>query len=193
MAHPNIFEDLRRVLSGRRPDRIGAEPGRVPAAVLIAVFEKNGEPYILFTRRTQDVEFHKGQICFPGGSRDDEESLRQAALREAYEEVGIRPEDVEILGELDDMNTLTSNFTVSPFVAHIPYPYRFVPNLRELEEILELPLSGLRDKNNWKSERQTMEDGFPADVYYVECNGAVVWGATAKILRQLIDLLDPKE
>ncbi len=188
MTGSAFFEDVRQVLSHRQKESL-SEPGRIPAAVLIAIFEKNGEPHMLFTRRTENVEYHKGQICFPGGACDDGESHCEAALREAHEEVGLKPEDVRILGELDDMNTLTSHFTVSPFVVHIPYPYQFVPNLRELEEILELPLAGLMDRKNWKSERQTMEDGTPFEVYYVECGGAVVWGATANILRQLVDLL----
>lgn len=190
--HPSsIVEDIRHILSRRQKQGL-TEAGRIPAAVLIAIFGKNGEPYVLFTRRTQDVEYHKGQICFPGGACDDGESHCEAALREAYEEVGIKPEDVEILGELDDMKTVTSHFIVSPFVAHIPYPYQFRPNPRELEEILEFPLAGLRNKKNWREEEGAADDGTRIQVHFVECEGAVVWGATAKILKQLVDLLDNK-
>ncbi len=163
--------------------------GSVPAAVLIPVFEKENEPHILFTRRTENVEHHKGQISFPGGASEGGESSRETALRESYEEIGLNPDDVEILGELDDTKTLASNFVISPFVGHIPYPYPFNPSAWEISEIIELPLECIMDKGNWRIEEGIMNDGTQTQVYFLECNGVVVWGATGKILRQLVDII----
>jgi 8-oxo-dGTP pyrophosphatase MutT (NUDIX family) len=185
-----ISEGIRHILSKRQKISL-AEPGWVPAAVLVALFEKEGQPYILFTRRTDNVEYHKGQICFPGGGSEIGESKRDTALREAFEEIGLKPEDVELLGELDDTKAAVSGFIISPFVAHIPYPYRFKPNPLEIKDILEIPLAALRKKNNWTVEERVMENGTTNQVYFVECGGLVVWGATAKIVKQLIDLLPP--
>jgi len=125
------------------------------------------------------VDFHKGQVCFPGGTREpSDSSLLQTALREAEEEIGLMAEDVEILGEFDDSVTLTSNYVISPFIAFIPYPYHFQVDGREIREIFSIPLSFLLDETNFKQEP-----------YEYEYEGHIIWGATARILRQFVDLL----
>lgn len=184
-------EEIKYKLARRKKEYISA-PGRVPAAVLMILFEKNGHTHILFTRRTETVEYHKGQICFPGGGCQAGETRRTTALRESFEEIGLKPEDVEMLGELDDIKTVASHFVVSPFVGYITYPYRFKPSSIEIAEIMELPLDALRDPVNWKVEERTMEDGTTGEVYFVEVEGSIVWGATAKILKQLVDLIREK-
>jgi len=161
------------------------------AAVLIPLFKKDGEYHVLFTRRTEEVEHHKGQISFPGGRQDrkDKDSLT-TALREAREEMGIQKKDVRILGELDDICTV-SDFCVSPFVALIPHPYPFRVNSHEIEEVIEVPLSALLDKRIFSQEAQE-RNGEPLQVYFYRYKNHTIWGATAKILKQLLDLL-PEE
>jgi len=162
------------------------------AAVLIPLFKKNGEYHILFTRRTDMVEHHKGQISFPGGRQDKKDKdLLTTALREAREEMGIEKKDVRILGELDDICTATTDFCVSPFVALIPYPYPFKVNSREIEEVLEVPLSVLLDESRFRQELHK-GDGKPFLVYFYKHKDHTIWGATAGILKQLLDLL-PEE
>lgn len=194
-------EDVRRILAGREKKIIvfSDKPLR-PAAVLIPIYKKSGKYHVLLTKRTEELEYHKGQICFPGGSRHDTDgSLRETALREAYEEVGIRPEDVEILGELDGFGTLTSNFLITPFVGVIPYPYKFTVSEHEIDELVEVPLSALADDSNyWEEERSA--EGVTGKASFFKYKDKVVWGATARILKQFIDLtfkkiddnIDPK-
>jgi len=125
------------------------------------------------------VDFHKGQVCFPGGTREpSDSSLLQTALRETEEEISLKAKDVEILGEFDDSVTLTSNYVISPFVALIPHPYPLKADGREIREIFSVPLSFLVDEANFKQ-----------DSYAYEYEGHIIWGATARILRQFIDLL----
>ncbi len=125
------------------------------------------------------MDFHKGQVCFPGGTREpSDSSLLQTALRETEEEINLKAKDVEILGEFDDNLTLTSNYVISPFVALIPYPYPFKADGREIREIFSVPLSFLMDDAN-----------FERDSYAYKYKGHVIWGATARILKQFVDLL----
>jgi len=160
--------------------------------VLIPLFKKDGEYHILFTRRTDKVEHHKGQISFPGGRQDKKDKdLLATALREAREEMGIMEKDVRILGELDDICTVSTDFCVSPFVALLPYPYPYKVNRQEIEEVIEVPLSGLLDNRRFRQELYE-KDGQPFPVYFFQHQDHTIWGATAKILKQLLDLL-PEE
>jgi len=162
------------------------------AAVLIPLFKKNGEYHILFTRRSEQVEHHKGQISFPGGRQDEEDvDLLATALREAEEEMGICPKDVRILGELDDICTVT-DFCVAPFVGLIPYPYPFKINPHEIEEMIEVPLGVLLDPHRFRKEfREHAGRTWP--VYFFQHGRHTIWGATASILKQLLDLLPEEE
>lgn len=160
-----------------------------PAAVLLPLYEKGGEYYILFTKRTEKMQYHKGQISFPGGARHEEDqSLEDTALRETFEEIGVYPQDVEILGQLDSMATISSSFLIAPFVGLIPYPYKFVINPDEIEELVEVPISSLLDKNNYREELQ-IHQGKSYWVYFYQYQGKVIWGATARILKQFLDLV----
>ena len=162
------------------------------AAVLIPVFKKDGEYHLLFTRRTDRVEHHKGQISFHGGRQDPEDpDLLTTALREAEEEMGIRKEDVRILGELDDICTVT-DFCVAPFVGLIPYPYPFRPNPHEIAETIEVPLAALLDPNRLRKEFRE-HAGRSGPVYFYQHGRHIIWGATASILKQLLDLLPEEE
>jgi len=183
-------ERIRRILSQREKQTIVVTDAPLaPAAVLVPIYERNGEYWILFTKRTQKVEHHKGQISFPGGARDDgDRDLVDTALRETFEEIGVQPEHVELLGELDRIGTLTSNFLITPFVGIIPYPYEFTIATNELEELVEVPISALLDNNNYREESHVYE-GRTYVASFFEYKGKVIWGATARILKQFLDLV----
>lgn len=185
-----VKERIRKALAGREK-RIGdSTDGKslALAAVLIPVYEKEGEYYLIVTRRTEVVNYHKGQISFPGGKHQKEDkSLMDTALRESWEEIGLNPEHVEILGELDDIVTNTS-FVVSPVIAAIPYPYEFRVSEREVEEIIEIPLSALLDSDNVK-EQLSFRHGEPVTDYSYNYRDWVIWGATARIVKQFLDVV----
>ena len=185
-----LAKKISRILAQREKQTIVLTSAPLaPAAVLLPIYEKEGEYYILFTKRTQKVEHHKGQISFPGGARHEHDrDLKDTALRETFEEIGVRPGDVTILGELDNMSTLTSNFLITPFVGIIPYPYEFIINEDEIEELVEVPLSALADERNYREEVYIIE-GAPNMGRVYEYNGRVIWGATARILKQFLDLV----
>ena len=153
------------------------------AAVLFPLLFKEHELHVLFTKRTQTVKVHKGQISFPGGMHDPhDENLLATALREAQEEIGLKPEDVEILGELDPIATVTTGFQVHTFVGLIPYPYGFKPNGREVAEILTVPLHFLADDHHWS--RRSYQAGDQAfEAYFISYDNYRIWGATARILK----------
>lgn len=180
-------EKIKEILACREKVCID-EPGLIRAAVLIPIFKKDGEYHVLLTRRTDKVGTHKGQISFPGGKRDECEDLLCTALREAREEMGIAEKDVRILGELDDMCTISSDFCISPFVGLIPYPYPFKINRHEIEEIIEVPLSVFLDETKFREELRS-RNGELIPVLFYQHDEHTIWGATARILKQLMDLI----
>jgi 8-oxo-dGTP pyrophosphatase MutT (NUDIX family) len=182
-----VEQGLREVLSRRHKRRItGAN--LVTSAVLVPIYYKKGQYYILFTKRTDKVKEHKGQISFPGGARyKKDRTLVDTALRESAEEIGLEPGKVKVLGELDDVFTETSNYVISPFVALIPYPYQFKFAVREVEEIIEAPISVLLDKECLSQETVVLR-GKTLKLYVYKYQGRIIWGATAKILHQFLDV-----
>ncbi len=131
---------------------------------------------------------HKGQVSFPGGARSEvDSSLLDTALRESWEEVGLKAQEVEILGELDDITTTTSSFNISPFVAFIPYPYEFIMNCYEIDEIFDVPISVLLHKSDWKEEHYIFGNEVGITFSY-EYEGWVIWGATARIVQQFLEV-----
>jgi 8-oxo-dGTP pyrophosphatase MutT (NUDIX family) len=166
------------MLRDRTIRRITGEDLRA-SAVLVPLFHSQGQYHILFTERSDEVLFHKGQVCFPGGTQEPSDSnLLQTALREAKEEIGLESEDIEILGELDDMLTFVTDYVISPFVAFISHPHSLRTNGKEVKGTFSVPLSFLMDEANFKQ-----------DSHAYEYEGHVIWGATARILRQFIGLL----
>jgi 8-oxo-dGTP pyrophosphatase MutT (NUDIX family) len=158
------------------------------AAVLVPLFYKGSGCHVLFTRRSREVNSHKDEICFPGGVYQlDDADLLHTALREAEEEIALKAMDVNILGELDDYIT-RSGYVISPFVAFIPYPYPFKANSREVARIFSIPLSDLMDEIKFKQDYH-MVDGVSFLDYCYRYEGEIVWGATARITRQLVELL----
>lgn len=182
------FEDsVRSVLSGRRRRTLD-DPKLTCAAVLVPLVCKDGEWHVVVTQRTQTVEVHSGQISFPGGACDaDDEDLLSTALRETHEEIGVPPQAVDVLGALDDFRTVT-NFSVTPFVAVIPYPFPYTPSPGEVESVVEVPLSFLHDPENLRMEERQHE-GHVLDVLVWDFGRYKIWGATAQMLRNFLDLI----
>ena len=186
----SMIERIREKVSAHRPQRIRPE-GRLPAGVLLLFYDIAGQTYLLFTKRTHLVEHHKGQVSFPGGAQErGDPDLFHTALRETFEEVGVRPEDVEFVGQLNDVVSRVSNFVISPYVGIItaPVPYPFNHARQEVEEILEVPLAHLLDDANVIREVRRLE-GEDVEMHSYRSGEHIIWGATARILKQLLDLL----
>jgi 8-oxo-dGTP pyrophosphatase MutT (NUDIX family) len=174
--------------------RLTARPLREPepaeaarrAGVLIPLFVREGMLWVVFTRRTETVEHHRGQISFPGGAEEPEdEDLRATALRETAEELGVDAADVKFLGPLSPIVTVT-DFYVAPFVAAIPQPYVFTPAESEIAEVIEVPVAALRDP----AIRETkLLPGRDEPVLFYRYGAHVIWGATGRILAELLEAL----
>jgi 8-oxo-dGTP pyrophosphatase MutT (NUDIX family) len=189
MILEGLPEIVRKILS-RRVHRVIDDPARRRAAVLIPLLEDRGEYKILFTKRTHLVDAHKGQISFPGGRVDKEDPSEEVtALREAEEEIGLKREDVELLGRLDDAFTLVSNFTVHPFVGLIPYPYDFRLNAEEVDRILLVPFSRFLPSGVADRVMPIRWEGGVVDSLSYSCEGEVIWGATARIMKDFVEVL----
>jgi len=186
----NIFSvkaELKKLLAQRHKRHID-DANRVPSAVLIPVYEQQGQYHIVFIRRTETVKTHKGQISFPGGTREiSDGTLLDTAIRESFEEIGLSPEDVEILGGLDDEVTTTSNYVVTPFIGMIPWPYRFVKNKDEVNEIIRVPIAALMDEGCLKPDTEYL-NGKEFESYAYHYKEKVIWGATARILKKFLDV-----
>ena len=157
------------------------------AAVLAPVVTRDGADYVLFTKRAEHLTDHPGQMSFPGGGREPaDESLLATALREANEEVGLRPEEVAVVGRLDDIRTIT-DYLVRPFVARVD-DRGYHPADAEVAEVAVLPVSGLTDLDNYESERRDHPHYGEIRLHFFHVDGYTVWGATANMLVQLLEL-----
>jgi len=182
-----VKQQLQQALSRRQKQRI-TDSSRVAAAVLVPIYYKEGEYYILFTKRTERVKEHKGEISFPGGAyQEGDRTLVDTALRECAEEIGLMADQVEILGELDDMPTIATNYIVTPFVAFISGLQNLKVDAKEAEEIIEVPIRALLDKSCLRQETDIV-NGEEVPLYFYHYRGRVIWGATARILNQFLDI-----
>lgn len=185
----DLHKRIKRILAHRKIKRVSTEHDLVRAAVLLPLLIKDDSYHILFTKRTNRVSHHKGEVSFPGGIYDDHDvDLGATALRETHEEIGVRSQDVKLLGGLDEVVTVTSHFIVSPFVGLIPYPYPFNPCREEIEEILLIPLQyfseeGVLSKDYMRNQSKTRM------VYIYQWGHHSIWGATAEILHQFLELI----
>ena len=163
-----------------------------PAAVLVPLYWHADEWHVLFTLRTEQVETHKGQVSFPGGRVDPEDRDRvETALREAEEEIGLKREDVTVLGQLDELLTVTQ-YHITPVVGVFPWPYEFVLSTNELSVVFGAPLRWLADPANLEIKlREPIVPGPKIPVYYLHYNNYTIWGATARMLLNLIQVLEP--
>jgi 8-oxo-dGTP pyrophosphatase MutT (NUDIX family) len=168
----------------------GAEPVAppVPAAVLVPIVDAPAGPLLLLTRRAGDLRTHRGEISFPGGRVDPGEMGRDAALREAHEELGIDPAGVEVLGRLPRISTVVTGYMIAPWVGVISCP-QLVPNPGEIAEVLEVPLARLQEPGARRDQRFIRRGLMSISPAY-DVGPHVVWGATARILASLLDLLD---
>jgi 8-oxo-dGTP pyrophosphatase MutT (NUDIX family) len=158
--------------------------GRVDAAVLVPLYLDGAALHAVLTRRRDDLRRHAGEISFPGGRQDEGEDLRLTALREAEEEIGLEPGDVELIGALQPTPTIATNYAVYPFVGLIEPGRSWRPSAAEVAEVLELPLHGLRAGY---ARRRLLRRGVPfrTDVYCVDQH--LIWGATARIVADLLE------
>lgn len=162
--------------------------GRIDAAVLVPLYvADDGRLTAVLTQRRDDMRRHAGEISFPGGRQDDDEDdLRITALREAHEEIGLDPAGVQLVGALQPTPTIATNYAVYPFVGLIEKGQTWTPSAGEVAAVLELPLADLRD--GFARKRLTRRGvPFRTDVYVV--GDHLVWGATARMLTDLLERL----
>lgn len=157
------------------------------AAVLVPVVERDDGPALLFIKRSDRVGQHPGQMGFPGGGREpSDEDLYATAVREVGEEIGMRPNEIDLVGQLDDIRTIT-RYAVSPYVARVP-DRTYEPDGFEIDEVVVLALDDLTDHANYESERREHPKYGDIHIHFFHVDGYTVWGATGRILVQFLAL-----
>ena len=186
-AQPATMAAVRRVLSAS-PKTTLDDPELAPAGVMLLLYPKCEDYSILLNKRSDKVDRHKGEVSFPGGRREEADaSLLHTALRETQEEMGVLPDDVEVLGQLDEVATV-SKYAISAYVGAIPEGYAFTPNRAEVAQIIELPVAPLIDGAYDRNETRLI-DGQPVRWPSYAYDGHVVWGATARVLSRFVELM----
>ncbi len=155
------------------------------SAVLVPLLNVNGVPEVVLTRRAEHLNNHKGEISFPGGRLDEGESVFDAALREAHEEIGLNPHDVEILGTLDSIMTFVSKSFITPVVGSITGSPAFVPSPNEVARVFTVPLHELARTDTYRNEWWLSPRG-EINIHFFELDDETIWGATGRILTQFI-------
>jgi len=183
------LEVVTQAVAAFQPDQVLRQPleNVRPSAVLVGLFESSNGVEAILTRRSQNLTNHRGEISFPGGRLDAGESVLQAALRETQEEIGLNPEDVEVVGELNSMATVVSNSHIVPIVGR----YRTRPKLNavndEVDRVFSVPLSELVQTDTYSQEHWIFDDReFQINFFYLD--DETIWGATARILFQVMML-----
>jgi 8-oxo-dGTP pyrophosphatase MutT (NUDIX family) len=187
---PGLKSQLKMVPDPRPGDRTFEEAGDtcLRAGVLVLLYPRPDGVYLVLTRRTGQVAHHQDQISFPGGQMDENESAAETALREAAEEIGLKPDEVRVLGGLTPLYIPPSNYCIYPIVAAASGRPEFEPSPKEVAEVIEVPIGHLLDPENIKRERWTLR-GTEATVPFFFFQGHKIWGATAMVLAELLDLL----
>jgi 8-oxo-dGTP pyrophosphatase MutT (NUDIX family) len=177
-------------------DRVGylesfpAPFGRIAAAVLIPLFEEDGEARVILTRRADHLRSHRGEVSFPGGRIDADETPLTAALREAHEEIELDTTDAEVLGRLAPLATLSSSSSITPFVAVLPARPEVQANPAEVDHVFDVALADLLADGVFREERWDIPTvGEDRPVYFFELADDLIWGATARILHELLALV----
>jgi len=188
----NDFIDSVRAQLAARPVQTKTEWEARPAAVLIPLYQAEGEWQVLLTQRTHTVADHKGQISFPGGRVDPLDAGRvETALREAEEEIGLKREDVIVLGQLDELFTVT-HYRITPVVGVFPWPYAFVLSQAELSEVFGVSLKWLADPTHLEVKfLDSPPPGPRVPVYYFHYRDYTIWGATARMLVNFLESMKP--
>ena len=175
---------LSEVLQSYVPKTLGGERLK-PAAVLVPIQSIEGKEHLILTQRQQSLNSHGGEIAFPGGAIDPADAgPLDTALRESQEEIGLHPRDVKVLGQLDQVTT-SSTHLVTPFVGLIPFPYDFCLNKAETEAVFSVPISALLEAECFYVE---IGNGHPRPIDHFRHEGYDIWGATARIIKQLLEL-----
>ena len=180
-------EILRTAMQASVPTAL-PDAGLTRAGVLVPVRYSDPSPRLLFTKRTERVETHKGQISFPGGMVESgDRDIIATALREAREEIGVDAKDIEVLGLLDDLATPTG-FIITPVVALISAETPLTPNADEVAELFEVPLALFADPATGRAEKRIVR-GVEREVWHYDDGAHIIWGATAAIVRSLLRAL----
>jgi 8-oxo-dGTP pyrophosphatase MutT (NUDIX family) len=185
-----VVERIRVKLAELRPRDLAGNYSN-EAAVLMLICLRQEEPHFLLTLRTEDVQTHKGQISFPGGMREGGESLEQTALRETFEEVGIAADRIEILGRFHDYLSIT-DYRVTSFAGFIDGPFKTTPQATEVAEILLVPFSIFLDPGRMRTERM-LHSGGTREVYFFSYGTHLIWGLTARIIKDFLAELQSGE
>jgi 8-oxo-dGTP pyrophosphatase MutT (NUDIX family) len=179
-----LREDLARRLLAPEQALAMEVHGRTDSAVLAPLYtDEGGELHAVFTRRRDDLRRHPGEISFPGGRQDPGETLLETALREAHEEVGLPPDAVDVLGALEPTPTFVTNYAIYPFVGLIEPGFEWVLGETEVAEVLEFSLADLRAG---AGERRLVRKGIPFRTPAFDVGGHLIWGATGRILQDLL-------
>jgi len=182
-------EQLRAVLLSPEQAAELDAPGRVDAAVLVPLYLDSGDLHAVFTKRRDDLRRHAGEISFPGGRQDfPDEDLRTTALREADEEIGLAPGDVELVGALPPTGTVVTNYKIHPFVGVIKPGHSWTPQPQEVDVVLELALPDLVAGHELK---RLVRKGVPFRTVTYTVGDHLIWGATARIVENLLERLAP--
>ncbi|MBI3770458.1 MAG: CoA pyrophosphatase [Deltaproteobacteria bacterium] len=183
-----VLPRLRAALAA--PPPLSETPPGIASAVLVPLFERDGVLHLLYTKRSESLPHHRGQVSFPGGRHvaDADPTLLATALRETEEEIGVAPAHVDVLGALAPIHTSSSNFLINPFVGVIPHPYAFHPNPHEVSEIFSVPVDVLLHPSTGVEEAWTLQ-GRTVPVATYRHGAHVIWGATHRITTTLLDLL----
>lgn len=183
----NLLQPLLQPVNGHLPDPAYAAQLK-PAAVLALFHTEADEDWLLFTRRTEHLRQHKGQISFPGGKFDlEDQTLDITALRETEEEMGIAPEAVSLWGSLEAMPTI-HNYLITPFVGSFSWPYPLKPNPGEIAEVIRVPVAHLLNHEHYRTETREFE-GHSYLIHYFDYLPHTIWGITGQLLHQLLDLI----
>ena len=187
MATADIPQRLFQSLAGSGSTRV-TRPGYQHAGVLVPIVNSEDGLSFLFTKRTETVETHKGQVSFPGGVIDrNDANIIATALREAEEEIGMPREAVQIVGVLDDLATPTG-FVITPVVGFVETLPTLTPNAEEVDEVFQVPLDFFIERANAAAELRMIE-GIQLEVWYYKTGPHTIWGATAAIIRSLLQRL----
>jgi 8-oxo-dGTP pyrophosphatase MutT (NUDIX family) len=164
-------------------------PGAQAAAVLVPVFEEDDLARLVLTRRSTNLPSHQGQVAFPGGKVHEGETSEAGALREAHEEVGIPPGDVEVVGPLEELATVASQFVLAPFVGILPARPALVPNPAEVARAFDVSFADLMEDGVYHEERWDLPGMGNRPMHFFDVADETVWGATARILYELLALV----
>lgn len=179
-----------KVLATNLPEASDGESRRSKAGVLIPVFEETGSAHLILTRRSSSLRNHAGEIAFPGGKVEPGESVESAALRETWEEIGLAPEKMSLLGQLLSASTSSSSFNLVAFVATTAKPDSYIIDRDEVDEVFSLPISHLCKESVYSVESWPTRNGEWRNMHFFDLGDDLIWGATARILFEFLMVIE---